>query len=328
MFDSADFRFALDAVRRATELVARVRCEMAGAALAKDDRSPVTVGDFAAQAVVAQALRETFPRDALIGEESAQLLRRPEQRDLLEQVAGFARRQVPHATPESVLDWIDLGAGEPGERFWTLDPIDGTKGFLRSEQYAVCLALIEDGRVQLAAIGCPNLNVRGEARIGGRGSIYVAGRGHGAWSVPLDGDAEFVQLLVSSIDRPQETRLLRSVESGHTDAGKIEELAAALGVEADPVRMDSQVKYAVLAAGGGDALVRLLSPTRPDYKEKIWDQAAGSLVVEEAGGRVTDLDGKPLDFRHGRTLAHNRGVLATNGHLHEELLAGLKKIGA
>ena len=55
--------------------------------------------------------------------------------------------------------------------------------------------------------------------------------------------------------------------------------------------MDSQAKYAVLAAGGGDVNLRLLSPSRPDYREKIWDQAAGSIVVEEAGGRVSDLNG-------------------------------------
>ncbi len=92
---------------------------------------------------------------------------------------------------------------------------------------------------------------------------------------------------------------------------------------APPIGMDSQAKYAVLAAGEGDVLLRLLSPSRPDYREKIWDQAAGSIVIEEAGGRITDLDGKPLDFSHGRTLAKNRGILATNGHLHDAVLAAL-----
>ena len=92
--------------------------------------------------------------------------------------------------------------------------------------------------------------------------------------------------------------------------------------------MDSQAKYAVLAAGEGDVLLRLLSASRPDYREKIWDQAAGSIVIKEAGGRITDLDGSALDFTHGRTLAKNRGILATNGHLHDAVLAGLRAIGA
>ena len=101
-----------------------------------------------------------------------------------------------------------------------------------------------------------------------------------------------------------------------------------MGVTAPPVGMDSQAKYAVLAAGGGEMLVRLLSTDRLDYREKVWDQAAGSLVVEQAGGRVTDLDGKPLDFGHGRTLATNRGVVATNGLLHDAALAALREIKA
>ena len=92
--------------------------------------------------------------------------------------------------------------------------------------------------------------------------------------------------------------------------------------------MDSQAKYAVLAAGEGDVLLRLLSPSRPDSREKIWDQAAGSIVIEEAGGRITDLEGKPLDFSHGRTLAKNRGIIATNGHLHGVILQTLKELGA
>jgi 3'(2'), 5'-bisphosphate nucleotidase len=103
---------------------------------------------------------------------------------------------------------------------------------------------------------------------------------------------------------------------------------AKLGVTAPPVAMDSQAKYAVLATGEGDVLLRLISRSSPDYRERIWDQAAGSIIVEEAGGRITDLDGQPLDFSQGRTLAKNRGIVATNGHLHDALLDGLRSIGA
>ena len=98
-----------------------------------------------------------------------------------------------------------------------------------------------------------------------------------------------------------------------------------LGVEAEPVRMDSQAKYAVLAAGHGELYLRLLSPSRLDYREKIWDQAAGSIVIEEAGGKVTDLDGKPLDFTQGRTLAKNRGICGSNGVLHQAATEGAQR---
>jgi 3'(2'), 5'-bisphosphate nucleotidase len=67
-------------------------------------------------------------------------------------------------------------------------------------------------------------------------------------------------------------------------------------------------------------------PTRADYREKIWDHAAGMLVVEEAGGRVSDVDGKRLDFRHGRTLVANRGVVATAGSIHEQVIEAIREV--
>jgi 3'(2'), 5'-bisphosphate nucleotidase len=162
---------------------------------------------------------------------------------------------------------------------------------------------------------------------GGSGSLLVARRTNGTYVCSLDDiECQWRPLKVSSTTDVADARLLRSVEKAHTDTGGIGELVAALGITADPVSMDSQAKYAVLAAGGGDVNLRLLSPSRPDYREKIWDQAAGTIVVEEAGGRVSDLDGKPLNFSQGRTLAANRGVLATNGLLHDALLTGLKQI--
>ena len=123
-------------------------------------------------------------------------------------------------------------------------------------------------------------------------------------------------------------RLLRSFESGHTNVSQIDLFQQALGVQAAPVLMDSQAKYALLAAGEGDLLLRLLSSSKPDYREKIWDQSAGSLVLEEAGGRITDLDGRNLDFTRGRSLSANRGILASNGIFHAQALAALRHLGA
>jgi 3'(2'), 5'-bisphosphate nucleotidase len=218
-----------------------------------------------------------------------------------------------------------------------LDPIDGTKGFLRAGQYAVALALMVDGLPQIGVLGCPGWDM---AQAGGGagsgpapsgGTLAYAVRGQGAWAVSTDLRAvstDPIRLHVSRRSNPARTRLLRSFEAGHTNVGQIEQFAAALGVRADPVLMDSQVKYAVLAAGQGDLMLRLLSAEQPDYREKAWDQAAGSLVVEEAGGKVTDLSGKPFDFTAGRELIRNRGVLVTNGRLHGAALQALKAVGA
>lgn len=324
--EDPEIRFALDAVRQASRLVQTVQSELVSPALVKDDRSPVTVADYASQALVASLLSQAFPNDPLVGEEDSSELRHNQ--PVLEQVTGFVRRFMPEAGEESICDWIDIGASAPSSRFWTLDPIDGTKGFLRGDQYAVALALVVEGEVQLGVLGCPKLSQAYLPDYHGPGSLVLALRDQGTWTSPLEGEMQFKRLRASSQADPVQARLLRSFESGHTNPGQIDEFVQLLGVGAEPVRMDSQAKYAVLAAGQGELLVRLLSPSKPNYREKIWDQAAGSLIIQEAGGTITDLDGKPLDFTAGRSLANNRGVLASNGNLHAAALGALRQVGA
>lgn len=318
-----EIKFAIDAVRSASLLVRTVQAEMVSKALTKDDRSPVTVADFAAQALVGHLLEISYPQDAMIGEENSAVLRAPNEVETLQRITSFISRYAPVATPDLVCDWIDRGSAESAQRYWTLDPIDGTKGFLRGDQYAIALALVYDGEVQVGVLGCPNLSY-GEAE----GVLLAAARSQGTWLTPLMGGPDFKRLWVSQQTNPAKARLFRSFESGHTNISQIDILADKLGVVAEPVRMDSQAKYAVLAFGGGEIYLRLLSSSQPSYREKIWDQAAGAIITEEAGGRVTDLNGAPLDFSKGRTLAANRGVCATNGFLHETTLAALQEIGA
>jgi len=328
LLSSSEARFAAETVRDAGMLARKIQQAMVSSSLTKDDKSPVTVADFAAQALVAHQLSERFPEAVLIGEEQADVLRTPDGRGTLAQIIGFLHEEIPGITAEKVLELVDRGAGDPPSTFWTLDPIDGTKGYLRNDQYAVALALIKDGEVVLGALGCPELEDAKRPERGGIGSILIAMRGQGTWTLPMgEATVRVPQLHASSVADPAKARVLRSFEKAHTNADAIETLGSALGINAAPVAMDSQAKYALLAAGVAEVLLRLMSPNMPDYREKIWDQAAGSIVVEEAGGRVTDLDGKPLDFSHGRTLAANRGIVATNGKLHDAVLEGLRRIG-
>jgi 3'(2'), 5'-bisphosphate nucleotidase len=332
-----EIKFAIQAARRASLLVKQVQAEMVSSAITKDDRSPVTVADFAAQALVGQMLADAFPDDAMIGEEDSAVLRTPQNHETLERITYFVGQYAPGTTTESVCRWIDRGSAQSANRYWTLDPIDGTKGFLRGDQYAVALALVVDGDVKVGVLGCPNLDASKLTSPSpptplpqGEGSLVAEARGQGTWVVPIEGNGSnpFTQIHVSLLTNPVQARLLRSFESGHTNVSQIDVFADNLGVKAEPVRMDSQAKYAVLAAGHGEIYLRLLSASRPDYREKVWDQAAGSIVIEEAGGRVTDLDGKNLDFTQGRTLAKNRGICASNRVLHEKVLQALKAIGA
>lgn len=323
-----EIHFALHAARQAALMVRKIQQELITPALTKNDRSPVTVADYAAQAVVGRLLARAFPADNLVAEEDSGALRDPKNAPTLELVTRFVGGEDSQATPEQVCNWIDHNRVDSGRRFWTLDPIDGTKGFLRGEQYVVALALVENGQVQVGVLGCPNLVNAGYTDLGRSGSLVIGVRGQGAWTTSLETAGVFERLQVSAIDQPAQARILRSVESGHTNVDQIGQFSQALGVAVAPVSMDSQAKYAVLAAGQGEVYLRLLSADRPNYREKIWDQAAGSIIIEEAGGRVTDLLGQPLDFTTGRSLENNYGILATNNLLHPAALNALREIGA
>lgn len=310
-----DIAFALESVSCAAELVVRVRKEMSGISLTKNDRSPVTVADLGAQALVAARLAEVFPGDELVAEESSAVFQTPEGKEALEKVLAYVRRFRPDATADSVVRWIDRGKGEPKGRFWTLDPIDGTKGFLRGGQYAVALALVEDGDIKIGVLACPEL---------WGGSLCLAEKGAGSWQGPLGQKTGFKPMKVSGCQDASNAVMLRSFEKTHTDTRQMDNAVNRLSITREPVLMDSLAKYAVLASGGADILARFPFPGNPPRPEWIWDLAAGAILVEEAGGKVTDLDGKPIDCTRGRQLSANRGVLATNGHLHNACLEVLK----
>ena len=317
---------AVLAVERASRLCQAVQANLVSeASLAKKDKSPVTVADFGAQAVVSHALREAFPADPMVGEEDASALREPDNRALKDRVVSSVDEIVPGLDPDTVLELIDAGTYEGGGtgRHWTLDPIDGTKGFLRGDQYAVALALIEDGEVVLGVLGCPNLPLSADDPDGPRGALFIAERGRGATMRSLGDEAE-TPVRVTDVRDPSEARFCESVEAAHSSQDDAARVAESLGISLPPFRIDSQCKYA--AVSRGDASIYLRLPTRKDYEEKIWDHAAGVAVIQEAGGRVTDTRGRPLDFSLGRTLRDNVGVIVTNGHLHDRVVEAVRSV--
>jgi 3'(2'), 5'-bisphosphate nucleotidase len=86
------------------------------------------------------------------------------------------------------------------------------------------------------------------------------------------------------------------------------------------------VKYGIVARGEAALYLRIPSPVEPYYKENIWDHAAGTIITEEAGGRVTDAFGKRLDFVSGIKMEKNYGVVVSNGHLHDVVLGALRPL--
>ncbi|MGD9873766.1 MAG: 3'(2'),5'-bisphosphate nucleotidase [Kiritimatiellia bacterium] len=305
-----ELRVALDAVKKGCLLSRAVQKGISS--VAKEDRSPVTIADLGTQCVISMHLMRQLPGETLVGEEDTKIFEGRE--ELKSQVLDLVRRFESGADEKQMLEAIRFGS-QPvvPERFWVLDPIDGTKGFLRGEQYATALGLIVDGKVVLGVLGCPNF---GE-------NIFYAMKGRGAFAMPLNGGTA-KQIRVDRISDPSQAIFCESVESAHAAHGDHAKISERLAMTRPPFRMDSQCKYAAVARG--DASIYLRLPSRKDYQECIWDHAAGSIIVEEAGGRVTDCDGKSLDFTAGRRLVNNRGIIATNGFIHDDLLNAIRSL--
>ncbi len=235
-------------------------------------------------------------------------------------------QQTTALDPQQVLQWISHGRSGLGDRFWTLDPIDGTKGYVRGDQYAVALALIEGGQLQVAAIVAPALPVTLHESQGDRGVAFVAVRGQGAQAIALNSGQSWT-LRVNPPEQQANFRLIESVERDHGTPAWQQAVATAIGLQVPALQMDSLAKYGAIARGEADLYLRLPSGNSTLRWENIWDHGAGVLVLEEAGGRVTDQTGKPLDFSQGTKLLNNKGIVASNGTLHEAAIAAIRAQG-
>ena len=361
---------AIAAVRAAARLCEQVRSDPKQHIL-KSDNSPVTIADYGAQAIIGQALASNFPQDPLVAEEDAAEFTSDNNsaNNLLEsQVRHYVQTYLYLPNPndnsiavsrEDIIRWINHGNGQvnPTGRYWTLDPIDGTKGFLRGGdgQYAIALALIENGRVKLGVLGCPAMKAEINDNVTMQGTLYVAMRGQGTTLMPLlvDGtnqrdesqSAEFSattnsRVSCSSLDNTNDKnfRMVESVEAAHGNQSLQKTIAQAVGITTESIRVDSQVKYAMVASGKAALYLRFSKVKNESnnsnttvaatnfYRENIWDHAAGAIVVEEAGGKVSDMDGKPLNFTEGNKMNSNRGVVVScNENIHQQVIHALKE---
>ncbi|MED6219773.1 hypothetical protein PIB30_038892 [Stylosanthes scabra] len=334
--------------------------------LSKDDDSPVTVADFSVQATVSWLLSATFGVEnvSIVAEEDIETISKDDSANLLAAVVNTVNESLALASnyglqsPESnlgnseVLEAISRcnSTGGLSGRHWILDPVDGTLGFVRGDQYAVALALIEDGNALLGVLGCPNYPLKAESLnynyqnhhetmsesssticdASEKGCILYARKGSGeAWLQPLiSGDKvlewpNYAQLIrVSSVDDPALATLCEPVERANSNHSFTAGLAHSVGLRKQPLRVHSMVKYAAIARGDAEIFMKF---ARSGYKEKIWDHAAGVVIVEEAGGVVTDAGGRPLDFSKGMYLeCLDRGIIACSGiTLHEKLIAAV-----
>ena len=318
MLYKKELETALEAVKQAFQLCQNAQKNFVNSeSVEKKDRSPVTIADFGSQAVINLALVKAFPNDSIIGEEDSGILK--ENKKLCQKVMNLVKDQLGNISRTQVLEAIDAGAGNTdfNQRYWTVDPIDGTKGFLRKDQYAIALALVENSRPVLGILGCPNFPAPKDVT----GCILYGVKGQGTFLNYSNNMEKKISVINS---KTENARFCESVEKAHAAHDIHAQICKIVGIKAPPFRMDSQAKYAAVASGKASVYLRL--PRVKGYKEKIWDHAAGVIVVEEAGGRVTDFNGSPLDFSTGRSLIKNTGILATNKELHEDVLKAINII--
>lgn len=214
------------------------------------------------------------------------------------------RRRIADAWPDHGIVGEEFGSESGGSSVrWYIDPIDGTHNYMRGiPVFALLLALERDGELQLGVVSAPALGSRWWARRGGGAwaqRAYAADRGRPT------------RIGVSAVASIADTQLLHGAATDIARGGK----APGFGALLDDVWRDRAFGdfwgYALVAEGAAEGMV--------ETDANVWDLAAPAVVVEEAGGRVTDLRGE-------RSIA-NRTILATNGLLHDDLLERLAGAG-
>lgn len=174
-------------------------------------------------------LTRYFPDSQLVAEENADELRKASGSSRLKAISHYVQQFTSDVTPEKICDWIDRGKGSPQETFWVLDPIDGTKGYLNGRQYATALALIREGQVTLAAIGCPELELPGYPVLG-RGVMLFAEKGRGCWAASFDKE-NWVKLSVSQCSELCDASILDSYDPDHKNNEKNDWIRNELRIE-------------------------------------------------------------------------------------------------
>jgi 3'(2'), 5'-bisphosphate nucleotidase len=236
----------------------------------KDAGEPVTEADRAASELIVAHLLAAFPGDAILSEE----------------LADDAELRRARATRS---------------RLWMVDPIDGTRDFIRGETgYAVMIGLCVDARPVLGVVSQPPTGLTWMGVIGGLAEREDASGGHTA-------------LRVSELRQPPGIRLVSS-KSHRTD--DISLFRQALAIE-DEINVGGVgLKVGLVAEGSRDLYLYTGGRT------KKWDTCAPEAILIAAGGRLTDTAGQPLDYA-AEDLRNRRGLVASNTHLHDRVIATL-----
>lgn len=230
----------------------------------KPGDEPVTAADRRANEVIVAGIAAAYPDDRIVSEEL------PSSGEMLD-----------------------------APRVWLVDPIDGTKDFIRGgDGFAVMIGLVVDGVPVLGVVYQPTLDRMFFATPDGGAHVLI-------------GDT-LERLAVSAVAVAGDARLVASASHRSAD---IDRVKAELGIDNELNVGSVGVKLCLIAGGSRDLYVN------PAAKTKAWDTCAPEAILVGAGGRLSDLFGGPIDYR--TELNHRRGLIGSNGHVHAEVVAKL-----
>ncbi len=298
-----ELNLAAELVKTATDITEWFRIK-GFESFQKEDKSPITLADYASQLFIVKKLKEKFPNDQIIAEESynshininvqkiIKMCYRSLELDLIEDIERILNYRGPYSP-----------------RQWTVDPIDGTKGFQKNLSYAIGIGFMNNSELIAAAIGVPNYNEKGRA-------LFIAEKNQGA-RVSY-GEEDFIPINVSDKKNIKKAKMCHSL---HYDEPWVMEFAEIVGIS-NYIQMDSMAKFCMVADGTADLYIKPMNENR----SFSWDFLPGVLIVNEAGGIVSDLKGNNIKFNNEKCIISAPGLVASNGILHEEILKYLKGI--
>jgi 3'(2'), 5'-bisphosphate nucleotidase len=263
----AELLCAIELARQAGTEVLALRGGELGVEM-KLGNEPVTVADKRASELIVGGIQKRFPKDVIISEE-------------LPPAAG-------------ALD---------AERLWLVDPIDGTKDFIKgTDGFSVMIGMVRGGRPVLGVVYQPTT-----------GRTFFATPDGGAHATDASATT---RLSVSDVSDATAVRLVASASHRSADLDKVK---ATLGIDNELNIGSVGLKLCLIASGVRDLYVN------PATKTKAWDTCGPEAILVAAGGRLSDLFGTPIDYHQ---LRQPSGLVASNGHVHEAVIAKLSPLFA
>jgi 3'(2'), 5'-bisphosphate nucleotidase len=270
----------------------------------KEDESPVTTADYAAQIYIHNKIKHQFPDDQVIAEEG--------NTPFLDNKTKKSINLCYDAL--NIAENIDIGKilirnSKSSKRQWTVDPIDGTKGYQEGLIYAIGIGFMINNNPKVCAIAVPNYKKYNKA-------IFIAEKDNG--SKYAINNSEFMNVKVSDQSHLKQATLCHSL---HYDEPWVMDFARRVEISKF-IQIDSMAKFCMIADGSADLYIKPMNKSR----SYAWDFLPGILLVQEAGGIVSDLHGNKITFKNDKCIVSQPGLIASNSIIQKDIIGKLNEI--